>query len=124
MTSSRCEGGKAPGSPGAGVVLKALEAFGNKPFTPLADGVAVAVQVVGNGLVGRGVLSGSPQDDATAEDQGLGGRAGADEGFQVRANVGGQFDDGTEGARHGKPPGNLHNSFLLQNIMATHAPFG
>ena len=67
--------------------------MGDEAFAPLADGVAVAVQFGGDVLVGRVVRLGGAQDDAAAEGQGLGRGAGADEGFELAAQVGIQFDD-------------------------------
>src|SRR3712207_5296656 len=57
-TAARWEGGKAPGSAGAGEVLQALQALGHEAFAPLADGVAVTAQLGGDLLVGRAVTPG------------------------------------------------------------------
>jgi hypothetical protein len=59
----------------------------------LANGVAVAVEFVGKGLVGRPIGGRGAQDEATAPGQGLGGRAGADEGLKLLAGVRAE-DDG------------------------------
>src|SRR5262245_55412265 len=52
-TATRASGGKAPGPAGARGVLQAVQAVGGKAFAPLTDGVAVAVEFVGDGLVSR-----------------------------------------------------------------------
>src|SRR3954466_1018127 len=87
-TASCSSGGKAPGPAGAGGILESLQACYNEAFTPLADGMAVTVQFGGDVLVGGVVRCGGPQDDAAAEDQGLGSGAGADEGFESAAQRG------------------------------------
>jgi hypothetical protein len=48
----------------------------------------------------------------------------AGEGFEFGSEFGLQFDDGSEGARHGCPPGSPDWVPALENIMANHAPFG
>lgn len=85
-TRSRSSGGKAPGSSGAGGVLQAGGPLGREAFTPQADGVAVAVQLVRDLLVGGSILVGGAQDEATTEDEGLRGRACADEGLELAAH--------------------------------------
>jgi hypothetical protein len=86
--------------------------------------VAVTVHLGGNVLIGRVVRSGGAQDDAAAEDKSLGRGAGADEGFELGLEFGLQFDDGSEGARHGCPPGEPDLVPTLEDIIANHAPFG
>src|SRR5262245_55484722 len=86
-TASRSSGGKAPGPAGAWGVLEALQAAGDEAFAPLADSMAVTVQFGGDVLVGRVVCLGSPQDDAAAKGQRLGGGAGADEGVEMMAQI-------------------------------------
>jgi hypothetical protein len=65
--------------------LQALKAVGDKTLAPLADGVAVARQLVGDLLVGGPVVACGGEDKAAAEGQGLGRGAGADEGFELLA---------------------------------------
>jgi hypothetical protein len=96
----------------------------DKAFTPHSDGVAVATQERGDVLVGRVVVSGGAQDDAATENKSLGRGAGADDGLELGAEFGLQFDDGSEGARHGCPPGVPVLGLALEDIMANHAPFG
>jgi competence protein ComEC len=43
-TATRSEGGKAPGSTGAGQVLETFQTVGDEAFAPPADGVAMAAQ--------------------------------------------------------------------------------
>src|SRR5215204_1500033 len=75
VITARCSsGGKAPGSAGARGVLKALEAFGHEAFAPLANGMAVTIQFLGDVLVGRVVILRGTQDDAAAEGESLGSR--------------------------------------------------
>ena len=90
--ASWSEGGKAPGSTGARGVLEASQAFGEKAFPPLADCVAVAAQFVSNILVGRVVRRCGTQDNAAAKDEGLRCGPGAEQGFQLEAELGSQFD--------------------------------
>ena len=123
-TARRSSGGKAPGPAGAGGILESLQAFCDEAFAPLADGMAVTVQLGGDVLVGRVVRCGGPQDDATAEDQGLRRGAGADEGFESAAQRGIQVDDRGEGAGHGRPPGEQDTAVALPDMMPTAPPFG
>ena len=118
-TASRSSGGKAPGPAGAWGVLESLQAFCDEAFAPLADGMAVTVQCGGDVLVGRVVRLGGVQDDAAAEGQRLGSGAGADEGLQLATQVGGQFDDRGEGARHGRAPGEQDTAVALGMMMPT-----
>jgi hypothetical protein len=86
-TASCSSGGKAPGPAGAWGILESVQAAGDEAFPPLADGVAVTVQVGGDVLVGRVVRLGGPQDDAAAEGQRLGAGTGADQTFQSAAQI-------------------------------------
>src|SRR3954468_24525274 len=122
ITARRSSGGKAPGPAGAGGVLESLQAVGDEPFAPLADGMAVTVQLGGDVLVGGVVRGGGPQDDAAAEDQGLGGGGGADEGFESAAQRGLQVDDRGEGVGHGRPPGAQDTAVALPDMMPTAPP--
>jgi hypothetical protein len=63
--------------------LQAGEAEFQEAVPPLADGMAVTVQFGGDLQVGRVVGVGGPQDEAAAENQGLGSGAGAGQGFQA-----------------------------------------
>jgi hypothetical protein len=96
----------------------------DEAFTPHSDGVAVAVQRGGDEVVGGVVILRGVQDDAAAQDKSLGRGAGADECLELGAEFGLQFDDGSEGARHGCPPGVLDLGLAFEDIMANHAPFG
>ena len=69
MTCRRSEGGKAPGATGAGSVLEAGQAVRDIAFTPLANGVAVTIQGVGNLLIGRLLGLRGRQDNPTPEGQ-------------------------------------------------------
>jgi hypothetical protein len=91
-TARSSSGGKAPGSAGAGCVLKALEAVGGEALSPLADGMAVAAQFVGDLLIGRPVVAGGVEDEAAAKGHGLGRGPGADEGSELLALVRGEND--------------------------------
>jgi len=95
-------------------------------FAPLPDGVAVAVQLGGDELVGGFVALGGAQDDAAAEDEGLGGGAGADESLKFGAEFVGQFDGRSEGARHGCPPVGHDKGVRvgLEDIMVRRTLFG
>lgn len=101
MTSTRSCGGKSPGPAGPRGVLEAGQAVPGEPLPPLADGVPVAAEFRGDGLIGGSVGVGGPENDAAAEDQGLWGGPGPDEGFEVPADVGGEVEPGAEGEGHG-----------------------
>src|SRR5262245_45583423 len=123
-TTAACVwGGKTPGPAGAGRVLKAHKALGDETLAPEAGGVAVAAEsggdLKGGGLVGAG----GTQDEATAQDQGLGSGTGAAEGLELAANFGGQLDGRTRRTRHGGAPVTAwaRLSFGLQDIMAPRA---
>jgi hypothetical protein len=85
--------------------LQASKAFGDEAFPPLADGVAVTAQFGGDVLVGGVAGLCCPQNDAATKGQGLGGGTGTHQRFQLVAQLLGQGDGRTEGARHGWPPG-------------------
>ena len=124
MTAMRSEGGKAPGSAGAGEVVQALQALGDEAFAPLAHGVTITAEFGGDLLVGWAIIPCGPQDDATAEGQRLRGGARPDEGLELVAGLVRQYDSRTEGARHGWPPGEQDRVVVAEAIMATHAPVG
>ena len=102
-TARRSSGGKAPGSAGAGRVLEAGEALSDEAFTPLADGVPIAIQPLGQLLVGR-VIGGSQQNKAAAKGQGLGCRTGTNERFELLVSVWGENNARAKGTWHERPP--------------------
>jgi hypothetical protein len=104
--------------------LQTFQAVGAEAFAPACHGVAIAADLGGDVLVGRVVRVGGPQDDAAAEDQCLGCRAGTSKGFKRGAQFVWQLDDRTEGAWHGRPPGKFDQMVLLLVIMATDASAG
>ena len=63
--------------------MQAIQAVSGEAFPPLADGVAVTSQFVGELLVGRPVVACGQEDKAAAEGEGLGRGASADEGFEL-----------------------------------------
>jgi hypothetical protein len=86
--------------------------------------MAVTVQFGGDLVVGRVVRLGGAQDDAAAENERLGGGPGADEGLELAATSGIQFDDRAEGARHGSPPGQQDTMVTPPNRMPILPPLG
>ena len=118
-TASRPSGGKAPGPAGAWGILKPLHTAGDEAFAPLADGMAVTVQRGGDGLVGRPVRPSGVQDDTAPEGERLGGGPGANEGFELAAESGLQFDNRGEGARQNSPPGEQVTTVARQHMMPT-----
>jgi hypothetical protein len=84
--------------------LQASEAVGHEAFAPLADGVSIAAQFGGNLLVGRVIVFGRTEDEATACDQGLRGGAGADQRLQLLPEFGGQHDRRAKWTGHDGPP--------------------
>ena len=77
ITSSRCEGGKAPWSAGPRSVLEPRQAMGQIAVAPGGDGVTIAAGFGGDLEVGGPVFGGGPEDQPAAERQGLGSRPGA-----------------------------------------------
>jgi hypothetical protein len=63
--------------------LEAAEPWGDEAFAPLADGMAVAAEFVGDLEIGRLLGIGGAQDQPAAEDQGLGGGTGPQQAFQA-----------------------------------------
>src|SRR4051812_11287643 len=55
-------GGRSPGAAGAWGVLEAVQSAGGEAFTPQADGVSVAVEFGGGGLVGGLIGVGGAED--------------------------------------------------------------
>ena len=82
MTSSCSAGGKAPRSTGTRSILKASVTVLEIARSPKNDRVATATKLVGNLQIGRLILGGQPQDQLTAEDQGLRRGVGSDERLQ------------------------------------------
>jgi hypothetical protein len=76
----------------------------DEAFAPLADGVSVAVQLLGDPLVGGVRVGRGEENEATAKGQGLGRGASADEGLKLIAQVRGQDDPRGERPRHDVPP--------------------
>ena len=62
--------------------------------------MAIAVEFLGDGLIGGLIGVGSAEDDAAAKDESLGCGAGPDEGFELPAGISGQVELGAEGKRH------------------------
>jgi hypothetical protein len=65
--------------------LQASEAVAEEAMAPFLDGVAATAQLLGHTQVGGLVGLANAQDEATAEGQALGRRAGAGQGFQTLA---------------------------------------
>ena len=84
--------------------MQAGEALPYEAFAPLADGVAIAVEFVGDLLVGGAVVGGGAEDEAAAKDERLRGRVGADQGVESFAEFRGKGDAGPEGTWHERPP--------------------
>jgi hypothetical protein len=81
--------------------LESFESLGGKAFSPASDGVAIAIELVGDILIGRLAWVRREQNDATAECQGLWRGACADESFELGAEFGLQFDGRAKGTGHG-----------------------
>jgi hypothetical protein len=67
--------------------LQTGEAVFQKAVPPLADGMAVTVQLGSDLHVGGVVGVGRPQDQAAAKDQGLGRGTGAGQAFQALPDI-------------------------------------
>jgi hypothetical protein len=67
ITSSRCEGGKAPRSAGPRSVSEPREAPGQMAPAPSGDGVPIAAGFGGDLEVGGLVFGGGPEDQPAAE---------------------------------------------------------
>jgi hypothetical protein len=65
--------------------LQTAEPLGDKALAPLADGVAVATEFVGDLEIGGLLRIGGPQDEPAAEGQGLGSGARPKQALQARA---------------------------------------
>jgi hypothetical protein len=75
ITSSRSEGGKAPGSTRARGILQATEALFQVATSPPANGVTVTMEIRGHLKIRRAVWRRRPEDHLTPKGQGLGGRS-------------------------------------------------
>jgi hypothetical protein len=67
--------------------LQSGEAVFGEALAPQADGMAIAVQSVGDVLVGRAVRGSGPEDDPAAEGQRLGCGTGTGEGLEAVSKV-------------------------------------
>jgi hypothetical protein len=63
--------------------------------------MAIAVEFLGDGLIGGLIGVGSAEDEAAAKDESLRCGPGPDERFELAARLGGQIDQGAKGKRHG-----------------------
>jgi hypothetical protein len=72
--------------------------------------VSIAVEILGDGLIGGQIGIGGAEDDAAAEDEGLWGGPSPDERFELPADIGGQVNLGTEGKWHGSLRANREKS--------------
>jgi hypothetical protein len=86
--------------------LEAAEALRHEAFPPLADGVPVASQLLGELLVGGVLVGRRVEDEATAKGQGLGRGTRTDQGLQLLAQVRGEYDTRGKGPWHDVPPCN------------------
>jgi len=100
LTSTRSGGGKRSGSTRSWGVLQTGQTVAGEAFPPLADGMSIAVEFLGDGLIGGLIDVGSAEDDAAAKDESLWCGSGPDERFELSARIGGQVDQGTEGKWH------------------------
>jgi hypothetical protein len=83
--------------------------------------VSIAVEFLGDGLIGGLLGSGGAEDDAAAEDEGLWGGPSPNERFELPADIGGQVDLGTEGKWHGSLRANREKVSFTKGIMANRA---
>jgi len=100
ITSSRCEGGKAPRTAGSLSILKPLQTVSQVAVSPGGDGVAIAVELGGDLEVGGSVFVGGSKDQATAEGQGLGCGTGSNQPREFSALGVRQSDRLREWERH------------------------
>ena len=75
--------------------------MGQIALTPGGDGVPIAAEFGGDLEVGGLILSGGPEDQAAAEHQGLGGRAGSNQSLELGALSVREGDRLREGEGHG-----------------------
>jgi hypothetical protein len=84
--------------------LQADESFGREAFAPLADGVAVAVEIGGDVLVVGSVVVGRTKDNATAQDQGVRRGSGPDQCLELQAELRGEDDRRAKRGGHERTP--------------------
>ena len=84
--------------------MEAGEAVCDETFAPLADGVPVAIQLLGKLLVGGVVVGRGVEDEPTAERQRLGGGSRAAQGLQLLVLIGGKYDTRRKWPWHDMPP--------------------
>ena len=97
--------------------MEAGEAVSDEAFPPLADGVPVAIQLLGQLLIG-GVVSGrGVEDEPTAKGQGLGRGASADQGLQLLVEIRGEYDTRGKRPRHDVPPCTRGNNEAFEGVI-------
>jgi hypothetical protein len=101
-TSSRSPGGEDRRAAGSGGVLESGQAVSDEAGLPQGDGVPAAPQFGGDGAVGRRIVPGHAEDDATAEGAGLGRGRRPRQSLESFAKFGTQADD--RGGRDGHWP--------------------
>jgi hypothetical protein len=101
--------------------LQAGETDGYKAFTPLADGVPIAAHFGGDLLVGRLIVVGSTEDEATACDQSLRSGAGTDQHLQLLPEFDGQHDRRAERTWHEGPPCRGNNTANVDAVIMPHS---
>ena len=100
--------------------MKAGQAMSDEAFPPLANGVPVAIQLLGELLVGGMVGSGSVEDEAAAESQGLRGGTGANQPLELVAEFGREDDTRAKRTWHDLPPcTRRNNDRAAEGIMAS-----
>src|SRR4051794_18998924 len=82
MTSRRREGGKAPRPTRPWSILKPGQPLPEIAISPDPGGMAIASELGGDLEVGGMILGGGSEDQAAAEDQGLGCGTGPHQGFE------------------------------------------
>ncbi len=70
-------------------ILQTGQAVFGEAFPPLADGVSIAVEFLGDGLIGGLIGIGGAEDEAAAKDERLWGGPGPDERFELSARISG-----------------------------------
>ena len=113
-------GGKSSGVCRSGSVLEASQAVRGEAFPPLANRVPVAIQLLGELLVGGRVGRGGLEDKAAAEGQGLGGGTGADQGLELFVEFDREYDTRAKRTWHNLPPCTRRNKDrAARGIMAS-----
>jgi hypothetical protein len=79
--------------------------------------MAVAAQLGGNLLVGGPIGGGGAEDESAAEDEGLRGRACADERLKLLMQLVGETKRGSEGTWHERPPCNASDRGKVQRLI-------